>query len=72
MVDPSPRRKLAVILVTDVVGYSSMMEKMRIKLSKILKPAEILLKDWLTNIMEISLTLLETQFLRSFKVLSKR
>ena len=27
MVDPSPRRKLAVILVTDVVGYSSMMEK---------------------------------------------
>ncbi len=72
MVDPSPRRKLAVILVTDVVGYSSMMEKMRIKLSKILKPAEILLKDWLTNIMEISSTLLETQFLRSFKVPSKR
>ena len=27
MVDPSPRRKLAVILVTDVVGYSSMMEE---------------------------------------------
>ena len=72
MVDPSPRRKLAVIIVTDVVGYSSIMEKMRIKLSEILKPAEILLKDWLTNIMEKSSTQLETQFLRSFKVLSKR
>ena len=27
MADPSPRRKLAVILVTDVVGFSSMMEE---------------------------------------------
>ena len=27
MTDPSPRRKLAVILVTDVVGFSSMMEE---------------------------------------------
>ena len=44
MVDPSPRRKLAVILVTDVVGYSSMMEENENLTLKNLKACRIIIE----------------------------
>ena len=44
MVDPSPRRKLAVILVTDVVGYSSMMEENENQTLKNLKACRIIIE----------------------------
>jgi len=44
MVDPSPRRKLAVILVTDVVGYSSMMEENEDLTLKNLKACRIIIE----------------------------
>ena len=45
MAESSPRRKLAVILATDVVGYSTKMEENGIKHSRILRFVETSLMD---------------------------
>ena len=72
MAESSPRRKLAVILATDVVGYSTKMEEDEDQTLNNLMVCRSIIDGLEKNITGVSSTLLETQSLRSFKVRSKQ
>ena len=68
MADKKILRKIAVILVTDVVGFSKMMEANEDKLSRAFVPAKKFSISFLKSMAGEYLTQPVTQYLLSFKV----